>query len=67
VIFSICNNVDLRMNHRNVLWLGLFALAGLSGCGESGNTAPGDATPPAVSNLDEGKLQQTLPPRKPAP
>ena len=55
------------MNYRNVLWLGLFTLAGLSGCGNSGSTAPGDATPPAVSNLDEGQLKQELPARKPAP
>jgi len=57
------------MNYRNVLWLGLLtlALAGLSGCGNSGSTAPGDATPPAVSNLDEGQLKQELPARKPAP
>lgn len=57
------------MNFRNLLWLGLItcAFAGLSGCGESGNTAPGDATPPAVSNLDEGQLKQELPARKPQP
>jgi hypothetical protein len=57
------------MNLRNFLWLVLAAspCAGLVGCGDSGNTGPGDATPPAVSNLDEGKLKQELPPRKPPP
>ena len=60
------------MNFRNYSWLApvagalvVSALVGLSGCGNSGRSAPGDATPPAVSNLDEEKMKQTLPARKP--
>ena len=57
------------MVFHNIVRLVLFAgfFAGLAGCGDKGNTGPGDTTPPAVSNLDEGKLKQELPARRPAP